>query len=495
MERERSLNRIIELFNIFSFTVQSHNKVGLFDKNNFAEDVLIPVLREIYGFSYLRNLNREKQNFPGLDLADDHARVAFQITSDPTLDKVKETLSKISDHRLYERYERFCLVTIVKKQKSYSEKSLQQSINSRFSFSAKTDILDFDDLVNEIKSLELVQMQRIELTLDVNFSKSARYFLVQQRKTETESLVLNLAPVSLPKYIYIGKTTYDRNEVIANSAQGNYKVGTRSEERKIAQAALKQQGLTAPTGWVIRSGELLTFYNLRDEHHPLAKLVDEGSVDPILAKDYYGRNKDQENIFRDLLRRTFQAQAYRLGIQWQNKESKFIFISLINADKRTVLLPNSTRGGRVVYQKIRSKKDREVILVHKHLAFEASFHLFDDQWFIAIQPDWFFSWNGYKRSSYHQRNVSYIKKNVHNDFVLTYLQVIHAALIREDKASLFTPSDEAKIVLREFITLPGSTPVNDDEWLQLEAKKKKKALQTKDDLPIITGYDEAEPHS
>jgi hypothetical protein len=136
-----------------------------------------------------------------------------------------------------------------------------------------------------------------------------------------------------------------------------------------------------------------------------------------------------------------------------------------------------------------------MILVHKHLAFEASFHHFDDQWFLALQPDWFFSWNGYKRSSYHHRNVSNIKKNVHNDFVLTYLQVIHAALTREEKASLFTPTDEAKIVLGEFVTLDGSILVNDNEWLQLEAKKKKKALQMKDDLPIITGYDEAESNS
>lgn len=495
MERERSINRIIELFNIFTLTVQSHNKVGLFDKNTFSEDVLLPVLREIYGFSYLRNLNREKQNFPGIDLADDHARTALQVTSDPTIDKVKDTLSKISEHNLYERYDRFCILTIAKKQKSYSEKSLQQCIKGRFSFSPSSDIIDFDDLVNEIKNLELSQIQRVQLTLEVNFNKSERYFIAQQKRPETEALITNLAELSLPKHIYIGKTVYDRDEVIANSAQSKFKLGKRSEERKVAQAALAQQGLSSPTGWVVRGGELITFYNIRDEKHPLSKLVDVASVDPIPIEDYYGRNEDQENIFKDLLRRTFQAQAYHLGIQWQNKERRFIFVSLHNADKRSVKLPSSTRGGRVVYQKVRSKKDRDKILVHKHLAFEAQFHQFDGKWFISLTPDWFFSWNGYKRSGYHHRNVSFIKKSVHNDFVMTYLMVIHIALTKEEKGSLFALSNDARITVGNLVTLDGALAVNDTEWLQLEAKKKKKALQLQDDLPIIAGHDEAEPNS
>lgn len=192
MERERAITRIIELFNIFTFTIQSHNKIGLFDKNSFSEDVMIPLLREIYGFSYLRNLNREKRNFPGFDLADDHARVAVQVTSDPSIDKVKDTLSQVSEHRLYERYDRFCILTIVKKQKAYSEKALKPYLNNRFSFAPKSDIIDFDDLVFAIKTLELNQIQRIELTLEINFTKSARYFIAQQAKPETESIILQL---------------------------------------------------------------------------------------------------------------------------------------------------------------------------------------------------------------------------------------------------------------------------------------------------------------
>jgi len=54
---------------------------------------------------HLVNLNRKKKNFPGIDLGDDHDRVAFQVTSSTTLDKVKSTVQQFM-HRAY--YNTFC---------------------------------------------------------------------------------------------------------------------------------------------------------------------------------------------------------------------------------------------------------------------------------------------------------------------------------------------------------------------------------------------------
>lgn len=38
---------------------------------------------------------KKRQNFPGIDLADDDAKVAIQVTSDKSLEKVKDSLKKI----------------------------------------------------------------------------------------------------------------------------------------------------------------------------------------------------------------------------------------------------------------------------------------------------------------------------------------------------------------------------------------------------------------
>ena len=58
----------------------AHTKAARYDINRLAEDVLIPVSKDVYGCHFLRNLNKEKSNFAGLDLGDEQSRIAFQVT-------------------------------------------------------------------------------------------------------------------------------------------------------------------------------------------------------------------------------------------------------------------------------------------------------------------------------------------------------------------------------------------------------------------------------
>ena len=91
--------------------VETSVPMNHFDINKICEDVICGLMRELYGFEALRNLNsEEKVNYPGIDLADDEARVAIQVTSDKSLDKVKDTLRKVIKHRLTEKYDRIIIL-------------------------------------------------------------------------------------------------------------------------------------------------------------------------------------------------------------------------------------------------------------------------------------------------------------------------------------------------------------------------------------------------
>jgi hypothetical protein len=69
--------------------------MGQTDINRVMEDVLIPIFRELFNCPNLRNLNTaEHSNYPGIDLGDDTARIAFQVTASSDSEKVKETLRK-----------------------------------------------------------------------------------------------------------------------------------------------------------------------------------------------------------------------------------------------------------------------------------------------------------------------------------------------------------------------------------------------------------------
>jgi len=72
---------------------------GLTDLAKLAEGPYLHVLREILALPNLRNLNAtERTYFPAIDLADDVARVAIQVTATAGLPKVKETLKTFFAH-------------------------------------------------------------------------------------------------------------------------------------------------------------------------------------------------------------------------------------------------------------------------------------------------------------------------------------------------------------------------------------------------------------
>ncbi|WP_446352514.1 SMEK domain-containing protein [Coleofasciculus sp. A1-SPW-01] len=59
------------------------------DINKGAETLLIPLFSAVYGYTHLQNLNEtEGSNYPGIDLGDETARVAFQITSTSKTDRM-----------------------------------------------------------------------------------------------------------------------------------------------------------------------------------------------------------------------------------------------------------------------------------------------------------------------------------------------------------------------------------------------------------------------
>ena len=118
-----------------------------FDINKICEDVICGLMRELYGFEALRNLNsEEKVNYPGIDLADDEARVAIQVTADRSLDKVKETLRKVIKHGLTEKYDRIIIYCLTRKQQSYSKDAISAVCGNKICFDASSDILDYTDI-------------------------------------------------------------------------------------------------------------------------------------------------------------------------------------------------------------------------------------------------------------------------------------------------------------------------------------------------------------
>ncbi len=171
MNLQKAQDRINELMSIFVSQVKGATAMGRTDINRVSETLLIPLFSEIFGYKKLRNLNfSERSNFPGIDLADDGARVSFQITSTSTSEKVKDTLQQFVDHQLFKRYDRLIVYILTDKQKSYPAYTLRQIVGNNFSFNPERDVLDYRDLLKTVGSFQIDKARTVQTILEANFA-------------------------------------------------------------------------------------------------------------------------------------------------------------------------------------------------------------------------------------------------------------------------------------------------------------------------------------
>ena len=170
MNLKESQDRIQTLMSEFVREIESAGAMGKTDINRVSENVLIPLLSEIYGHTTLKNLNVEVPNFPAIDLGDEETRTAYQITSTANSKKIKDTLQKFVKHKLYEKYDRLVIYILTKKQKRYQGKGFDEIIQGKFSFDKDNDIRDYQDLLKEISGFSSVdKLHRIENILEEHF--------------------------------------------------------------------------------------------------------------------------------------------------------------------------------------------------------------------------------------------------------------------------------------------------------------------------------------
>ena len=175
MHLNKSQNRINELMSIFVAQIRHDTGRGRTDLNKEAETILIPLFSEIYGYTNLKNLNADRENYPGIDLegelllGDESIKTAFQITATANTDKVKKTLKKFVKWGLYENYDRLVVYILTEKQKSYSGKGYDEILKGKFNFDKDNDIWDSGDLLKKVSNFQIDKCLKIQDILEKNF--------------------------------------------------------------------------------------------------------------------------------------------------------------------------------------------------------------------------------------------------------------------------------------------------------------------------------------
>jgi hypothetical protein len=400
MRLQQVQDRINELMSMFVTQVKGYTAMSRQDINRISETVLIPLFAEIYGYKNLQNLNyTEGPNYPGIDLGDKKARVAFQITATPSSDKVKDTLVKFVRHKLYTEYDHLIIYILKEKQNLYAG-SYDEIIQGRFSFDKNRDIRDYRDILTEVANFQIEKALIVQDILERNFGQRRVPQFGEVYVPQTETVYLNLLELTFPNTLYTADLDIDRKEVIRNSRRQKIRLLRTSPPRKIAQAALKQAGIRFAVDWECHERLLITFHNLEDGTLPLARIIDPGTVTPLAPEEFYGVDENYERVFKSLLRRCMQQKLYQQQVLWQNKDHLFIFGEVDGTERRVEQWQGKKESERTVYvRKMKNNKPDE-ILNCEHFAFRVRFKRFGTQWYVVIKPDWFFSYDGYHRSRF-----------------------------------------------------------------------------------------------
>jgi len=492
MNRIDHLNRINVLLQRFQGEVQGHTAMGFTDVNKAAEDVLLPIFKIIYDLPNLRNLNIEKANHPAVDLGDKMSRIAFQITGTTTTGKIESTFKTFFAHKLEEQYDTVVFFFLTPKQSSYPKKKFEKIIEGRIEFNQKNHIIDFNDLRDQISSLPTEDIIRVRKRLEIEVGESKKRYQIDYDKLKRNELLFpNLLGLEFPQSLFIADINYDRKEIIKRSRGSDFPVYYKSGERDVAKSALMQMEQGYPQDWVVHNKQIITFFDLNNPDVPMSKICDEGTITELTPAEFYGVNKDIENVFKNLLWRCLQQMLYKNGISYQHQVGLFIFLpNEEDDDERKVKWLLKKSNERTVFKKVMRKKDPEKLDAYTHFAFDTNFELMDGKWFIQIHPDWFFSFDGYNKSGNSADKVKYKKKKESNKAVYDHFNFLSYFLrnIHESQGNLFnkeeTENEKYFLKFSKVDHLKKAPNIDDKSWLTKEPKERKNVFEN-DQVEIL----------
>lgn len=481
----KAQNRITELVSVFVAQVKGASALGQTDINRVSETVLIPLLSEIFGYKKLRNLNfSERSNFPSIDLADDSARVAFQVTSTTSSEKVKDTLHQFVDRQMFKRYSRLIIYILTEKQKTYTADTFKQIVGNTFSFDPDKDIWDYRTLLHIIASFQIDKARAVQNILESNFAHGKAPLFPADEKTATEKVHLNLFEVVFPDTLYVADLL--PNEEPKRKSRSRKKKGFQSKksankEREKVQTALEHLGLKFSADWESHENKIITFHDLHDYTLPLSEIIDKGTITALSSDEFYGVNESYERVFKSLLSRCLQQKLYRRQVQWQNEEKLYIFCGVDGMAERIEKWKGKRENERSVYWRIMNKNKPEEIFYCKHLAFRTQYKHFDSRWYLLVKPEWFFSRDGYKRSYYNAAKVDWLKRREGNMQVANHLSFIVHFLKDERQPDLITQTVTYPFLsFGDLISFDSAPTLDDRIWNPPDEKVDKDETGTED---------------
>lgn len=456
-------NEFRELMAQFSREAEAASTMQQYDSHLVAEQVICGLLQTLCGWSDMRNLNVDQSNYPGIDLADDTASIAIQVTATPDLAKVKRTLEKLINHGLHQQYDRLLVYVLTTKQGSYSQAAIDTVTAGKFSLNTKEDIWDYRDLCAKAAEASPANLQKALNHLK-SYIRGVPIGLAEEDidppMQPSDALSINALPVYFPSNLYIAQ--------LSQGITTETKSGRRVNARKAIRSYCRDNQIVVPSAYVVHSGSLVTFHALDSLDSPYRNLIEPGTEEKIETSEFWEIDRDHEKVFKSLLRFSLQQRLYQENVSWKHDDKQFVFLPRSGGkDLREETWQGDKKSKRIVFERKYNKNDRSKVLTQKHLAFSVDFQHIAEEWLMSITPSWFFSYGGdFKKSGFSHDNLSWLKRQENNRAVLNHYRFIAAWLKSIDEEDLFSLDGgrDAFLTFGDTISLEGAPLLDESLW-------------------------------
>lgn len=188
LKKEQPLKTILDGLSLLRAACEDRAKLGMLDLHLLAESFFCRFLNEVYGLS----LEVLKVGHAAVDLGDEQAGVAYQVTTDHRRSKIQDTLDTYVANKVISTYPAIKVLIIGIRRPSYTI-----TIPKGVAFDPNTDILDVPSLGAYISKLGAARIARIaEIVREeiLNTDIKARV----AKPGEVLELTLNRQAVKLP---------------------------------------------------------------------------------------------------------------------------------------------------------------------------------------------------------------------------------------------------------------------------------------------------------
>lgn len=193
-----------------------------------------------------------------------------------------------------------------------------------------------------------------------------------------EEALVNILPITLPTEMFIASTPYTP---------------------KKATSILLDADEPARFDWVIK-GE--TFWSFSDPRENTCRhVLDLDQVEAIdVATLAFHEDHDEQNNFAYLLRKAFDHQV-RKDLGWNKDRKLFYFRAMAENTPRTFAYEASKKKTSTEVVNVTfNKSDKSRVEFVRHHAFVPRFERLFDQWYLVVNPTYFFTTNGFIPHSY-----------------------------------------------------------------------------------------------